>query len=164
MSKREYIGTTVDSNEKERIHRAAKGLKLSVSEYVRRCLINSADSTDPVVVHSDLLTVSEAAEYLKVSRGTIDKLLRNKKIEHYRFETGGIRVSKKALDHYIETSNCYPKEDSDDEILLSTGEAAKISHVTPPTIVRWCREGKLTGFRVGGRYRIRKSSLLALFS
>jgi excisionase family DNA binding protein len=42
-----------------------------------------------------------------------------------------------------------------DEKPLSTGEVARILHVTPVAVFRWIRAGKLKAYRVpGGRYRV----------
>jgi excisionase family DNA binding protein len=48
---------------------------------------------------------------------------------------------------------------SDDQT-ISTGAAAKILHVTPRTVERWCNRGDLRSFRTaGGHRRIYVSSL-----
>lgn len=45
-----------------------------------------------------------------------------------------------------------------DERPLSTGEVARLLHVTPVAVLRWIRAGKLTAYRVpGGHYRIARS-------
>lgn len=45
-----------------------------------------------------------------------------------------------------------------DEKPLSTGEVARLLHVTPVTVLLWIRAGKLPAYRVpGGHYRIARS-------
>src|SRR3970282_1253624 len=45
-----------------------------------------------------------------------------------------------------------------DERPLSTGDVARLLHVTPVAVLRWIRAGKLTAYRVpGGHYRIARS-------
>ena len=42
---------------------------------------------------------------------------------------------------------------------LSTGEVARLLHVTPVTVFHWIRAGKLPAYRVpGGRYRIARAT------
>lgn len=44
---------------------------------------------------------------------------------------------------------------------MTTFETAKICHVSPGSVVRWVREGKLPAFMTaGGHHRIRRSDLV----
>ena len=44
--------------------------------------------------------------------------------------------------------------------LLTTGEAAKLCSVTPDTVLKWIKKGRLTGTRTaGGHYRLRRGDL-----
>ena len=52
-----------------------------------------------------------------------------------------------------------------EEELLTTGEAARMLRVEPPTIARWCRQGKLWCTRTpGGHRRVRKLDMLKIVS
>lgn len=42
---------------------------------------------------------------------------------------------------------------------LSPTTAAEIADVAPATVRRWVREGRLPGYGVGGRHRVRRSDL-----
>jgi len=42
-------------------------------------------------------------------------------------------------------------------------EAAKVLRLSEPTLTRWIKSGRLTGYRLGKKYRIMGSALLALF-
>jgi len=46
--------------------------------------------------------------------------------------------------------------------LLNTNEAAKILGLSPFTVRRWCREGKLPTVVINTRHRIRQSDLMKL--
>jgi len=45
-------------------------------------------------------------------------------------------------------------------------EAAEYLKVTPPTIRRWCAEGRIPSFRIGRHWRVSRSELdrLAVFT
>ncbi len=48
---------------------------------------------------------------------------------------------------------------------LSTGEVARLLHVTPVAVLHWIRGGKLAAYRVpGGRYRIARSAFRRFLS
>ncbi len=49
------------------------------------------------------------------------------------------------------------------ERYLHTGEAAEILHVTPKTVSRWAKEGRLPHLRtLGGRFRYPEAAIRAL--
>ena len=49
-----------------------------------------------------------------------------------------------------------------DDVLLNTEDAAKLMGVTPSTIQRWVREGRITAYRPHNRYtRFSRNELLA---
>lgn len=49
---------------------------------------------------------------------------------------------------------------ADEPIMLTTGQAAKLCSVTPDTVLKWIKKGKLNGVRTaGGHYRIERRSL-----
>lgn len=51
--------------------------------------------------------------------------------------------------------------ETNDEI-LTVEEVATLFKVAKSTAWRWCREGKLPAFRIGGEYRVRKEDLTKL--
>lgn len=51
---------------------------------------------------------------------------------------------------------------SEDEQFLSTNEVARIFSVTRETIIAWIESGKLDAIKLGGRHRVRLSSVKAL--
>lgn len=45
----------------------------------------------------------------------------------------------------------------------STGEIAKLCHVAPATVVKWCTKGLLKHYRIGtGQYKYRRVTAIAL--
>ena len=42
-------------------------------------------------------------------------------------------------------------------------EAAKVLRLSEPTLTRWIKSGRLSGYRLGKKYRILGRDLLALF-
>lgn len=53
----------------------------------------------------------------------------------------------------------------EDQIWLSTGQAAKFCAVTPATVLNWLRTGRLTGVRTpGGHFRIHRDQLAPLLA
>ena len=49
---------------------------------------------------------------------------------------------------------------ADEPDLLTTGQAAKLCSVTPDTILKWLKKGRITGVRTaGGHYRINRQEL-----
>ncbi len=49
---------------------------------------------------------------------------------------------------------------ADEPNMLTTGQAAKLCSVTPDTVLKWIKKGKLSGVRtVGGHYRIERGEL-----
>ena len=54
---------------------------------------------------------------------------------------------------------------NDDETLLTPAEVAALFRVSPKTVTRWARAGKLTAMRtLGGHRRFRASEVRALLS
>lgn len=44
--------------------------------------------------------------------------------------------------------------------LIDTTEASKLASVSKATIRRWCSEGKLPSWRVGGRWRVSRADVI----
>ena len=57
--------------------------------------------------------------------------------------------------------SCFPGNvHSDSSDLLTTGQAARLCSVTPDTVLKWIKRGRLNGVRTaGGHYRVRRSDL-----
>lgn len=54
---------------------------------------------------------------------------------------------------------------SEQEVLLTPAEVAKLFRVDPKTVTRWAKAGKLTAIRtLGGHRRYRKSEVQTLLS
>jgi excisionase family DNA binding protein len=49
-----------------------------------------------------------------------------------------------------------------DEVFLTVNEGAALIRMSPATLQRWLRDGKLEGCKIGHRRLIRKSDLLKL--
>ena len=43
--------------------------------------------------------------------------------------------------------------------ILNTGQLAKFLAVSSETAARWCAEGRLPAFKIGGQWRVRQSDL-----
>lgn len=48
--------------------------------------------------------------------------------------------------------------------LIGCGKAARIVNVSPSTIKRWIDKGRLSAWRVGGRYRVSAAELRGLLT
>lgn len=43
--------------------------------------------------------------------------------------------------------------------VINTAEIARFLAVSTETVARWCKEGRLPAFKIGGEWRIRQSDL-----
>lgn len=93
-----------------------------------------------------LYTISEAAQVLGVSIDTIRRWEKAGKLTAMR-GANGIRL------FYAEDINALPKT-ADDTTLLSVSQAATYLGISPATLRRWDREGKLTPQRSLGNERV----------
>ena len=45
------------------------------------------------------------------------------------------------------------------EKLLNTAQLGQFLSVSQETVARWCQQGRLPGFKIGGEWRVRQSDL-----
>lgn len=59
-----------------------------------------------------LFTVAETAEYLKVSKVTVYKMIKNRELEAINIGKRGIRIPKVLMEKYVNKCKGIPYEDS----------------------------------------------------
>lgn len=59
-----------------------------------------------------LFTVAETAEYLKVSKVTVYKMIKNRELEAINIGKRGIRIPKELMEKYVNKCREMPYEDS----------------------------------------------------
>ena len=96
---------------------------------------------------SQVLTVSQAAKFLKVSIDTLRRWDRSGKLTTRRSPGGNRRYSKEDLRNFKKTGS------SSNDTLLTVKEAAEKLQVSPLTIRRWDNEGKIKVTRDESNYR-----------
>ena len=75
------------------------------------------DARDDQTVHGPLLTLVEAAEYLGISRRTLDRLVVENDVRRVHIGQA-VRIPVSELDHFIAThlTNEYGEEDTDEDL------------------------------------------------
>lgn len=75
------------------------------------------DAREDKTVHGPLLTMDEAAEYLGISRRTLDRLMVENDVRRVHIGQA-VRIPVSELDHFIAThlTNEYGEEDTDEDL------------------------------------------------
>ena len=118
--------------------------KLSNSQSQARFAVQP---TSPLDESRRVLTVSQAAKFLKVSVDTLRRWDRSGKLTTRRSPGGNRRYSKEDLRNFKKTGT------SSNDTLLTVKDAAEKLQVSPLTIRRWDNEGKIKVTRDESNYR-----------
>lgn len=155
--KKNYIGTTVTDKEKRYIEQAAKKSGHSVAEYIRYCLKKTI-SQPSGGNERELMSVSSAARLMSTTASTVRSLIHEGQLEYTRIK-GYYRVYRDDVENYIKVNHVKASDSTIDEGYYTTREAADILGVTPNTVTKWIKEGKLSASKPGRDYRISKKAL-----
>ena len=114
-----------------------------------------------------LLTVSEVANWLRLSPNTVRKLANTGVLKAYRVsERGDRRFSLAAVSEYLTGVPASDAPDHVPERLLNLGEAALRLGIHPATLRKWAELGRLDAYRIGslGERRFSEHQIEALLS
>jgi excisionase family DNA binding protein len=70
-------------------------------EHAREDPVSAADSAEPAKTRTEFLTVKQTAEYLNVSASIVYRLCIAKRLSHYKFGGGAIRISRTELMEFV---------------------------------------------------------------
>lgn len=111
-----------------------------------------------------VLSAHEVASKLGLDYSTVLRYLKSGKLAGSR-DNGGYHIAESELTGFLRSHELLPGHSSrvsTSERLLSTREVADRLAVDPKTVVRYVKNGRLSGSRIGGVYRIPEQSVLAL--
>ncbi len=97
----------------------------------------------------ELLTVKQAAERLQVSPSTIYYLVKRGRLK--RYPLGGLRFTRTDIEQLMAEEKGY----------LSVKEVAEWLRVTPKTIRRMVKQGRLKVYHIGKQLRFRREEINA---
>jgi excisionase family DNA binding protein len=157
MEKSENIMIRVSKETKAKIEENARISGMSVSSY----LASFASMDKNTII--DTLTLKQAADVIKVSPSTLQKMCQQNAIKHMMV-AGKYLFNKNDVEAYLKSNERDTDIDRKAEELglpklLTVTEAAAYWSVKDETVRTWIRSGKLVACQVGKNWRIKATDL-----
>lgn len=158
-----YIGMQVTEEQKKQIQEAAKEANLTVSGYLRHLTFENENIAPKEKRSFDsLLTLTEFAQMIKVSRTTARKIVRSGEVDHITLPNKRYRISRASAEAFkLRTKWVYDSDDSRQGKLLTLTEAARFLNLSQQTVSRHVRSGRIKAYLLGKRYRFKAEDLEA---
>lgn len=150
--------------EKENLRAKAEKLKMSEAAYVRECIRCGIPGEERAFCDDDcLMTLKEFADRIHVSYSLAKKLCLKGAIP-YHLIGGDYRIKRSDYETYVEASRREREQKERDlKPMYTVPEVASLYNVTPQTVDKWIRSGKMPAYRIDERYlRIKQEDLACM--